>query len=49
MVNEKNKIFRDYIDGYLEKIFKDKTKKLETLLIKDASSIGAVISIFPLN
>ena len=34
---------------YLEKIYGENAKKIETALIKDASSVGAVISIFPLN
>ena len=37
------------IQDILEKIYGDNAKKIETLLIKDASSVGAVISIFPLN
>jgi len=48
-VYEKNKMLQDYIKVYLEKIYGDNIKKIETLLIKDASSVGAVISIFPLN
>lgn len=48
-VYEKNKILQEYIKVYLEKIYGDNSKKIETLLIKDASSVGAVISIFPLN
>ena len=48
-VYEKNKVLQEYIKMYLEKIYGDNAKKIETLLIKDASSIGAVISIFPLN
>jgi hexokinase len=47
-VYEKNKLLQEYIIMYLEKIYGDNAKKIETLLIKDASSIGAVISIFPL-
>jgi hexokinase len=48
-VYEKNKVLQDYIKMYLEKIYEENAKKIETLLIKDASSVGAVISIFPLN
>lgn len=48
-VYEKNKVLQDYIKTYLEKVYEDNVKKIETLLIKDASSMGAVISIFPLN
>jgi len=48
-VYEKNKTLQDNIKVYLEKIYGENAKKLETLLIKDASSVGAIISIFPLN
>lgn len=48
-VYEKNKILQDYVKTYLEKIYGDTAKKIETFLIKDASSLGAVISIFPLT
>lgn len=48
-VYEKNKVLQDYIKLYLEKAYGENVKKLEVIHIKDASSIGAVISIFPLN
>lgn len=48
-VYEKNQVLQDYIKMYLEKVYGDSTKKIETLLIKNASSVGAIISIFPLN
>lgn len=48
-VYEKNQVLQDYIKMYLEKVYGDSTKKIETSLIKNASSVGAVISIFPLN
>lgn len=48
-VYEKNKILQDYIKMYIEKTYGDNAKKIETMLIKDASAVGAIISIFPLN
>lgn len=48
-VYEKNKVLQDYIKMYLEKVYAENAKKIDTMLIKNASGVGAVISIFPLN
>ena len=48
-VYEKNKVIQEYISMYLDEVYNKKAENIETKLIKDASAVGAVISIFPLN
>jgi len=45
-VYEKNEYFRENIDNYLEKCYGQKAKKIKHIFIKDASNIGALLSIF---
>ena len=45
-VYEKNEYFRENLEIYLEKYYKEKAKKIKKVFIKDASSIGGMLSIF---
>lgn len=48
-VYEKNEYFRDNLNIYLEKYYGLKAKKIKQVFVKDASNIGAVLSIFSNN
>jgi len=48
-VYEKNEYFRNNLDIYFEKYYQKKSKKIKKIFIKNASSIGAVLSIFSFN